>query len=73
VLVDMVPLLARTGFDAAALRHDQNRDTAERVLGAFAGHYQGDVNEPRPIWQRDLSAELRQVRERALLSVGEGI
>ena len=32
VLVDMLPLLARTGFDAAALRHDQSRAVAERAL-----------------------------------------
>src|SRR5690606_17397 len=45
VLVDMMPLLARTGFDAVALRADQERAAAERALGFFGarGHYQGDV------------------------------
>lgn len=52
VLVDMVPLLARTGFDAAVLRPDQSVDSAERALEFFAGHYQSDLNEPRPLFAR---------------------
>ena len=48
VLVDMLPLLARTGFDAVQLRGDQSRAAAERALGFFPGHYQGDASEPRP-------------------------
>lgn len=52
VLVDMLPLLARCGFDAAQLRADQNRESAERALGFFAGHYQGDVQQTRPLFAR---------------------
>ena len=53
VLVDMMPLLARTGFDAAALRADQSHEFAERALSFFAdGHYQGDVLEPQPRFAR---------------------
>jgi uncharacterized protein (DUF934 family) len=54
VLVDMMPLLARTGFDAVVLRADQDRAVAERALGFFAarGHYQGDVVQPRPVFGR---------------------
>ena len=54
VLVDMMPLLARTGFDAVVLRGDQDRATAERTLGFFAarGHYQGDVQQHQPIFGR---------------------
>ena len=53
VLVDMLPLMARTGFDAALLRADQSLANARRVLGFFAeGHYQGDVNETRPRFAR---------------------
>ena len=77
VLVDMVPLLARTGFDAAQLRPDQKQDTAERALGFFAGHYQGDVRQPLPAFARDLQNELAtakgKARAEADLSVGEGI
>jgi len=50
VLVDMMPLLARTGFDAVVLRHDQSLDAAERALGFFPGHYQGDVRDNRPLF-----------------------
>lgn len=52
VLVDMLPLLQRTGFDAAVLRHDQKLESARRALGFFAGHYQGDTRQPQPIFGR---------------------
>jgi uncharacterized protein (DUF934 family) len=52
VVVDMLPLLARTGFDAVQLRTGQSVDAARRALGFFAGHYQGDVLEPRPLFAR---------------------
>ena len=54
VLVDMMPLLARSGFDAVVLRHDQERAAAERALGFFAarGHYQGDVQQTKPVFAR---------------------
>ncbi len=48
VLVDMVLLAARTGFDAVQLRADQSLDAAQRALGFFPGHYQGDTAQPRP-------------------------
>jgi uncharacterized protein (DUF934 family) len=53
VLVDMVPLLERTGFDAAVLRGDQSLEAAERALGFFGAYYQGDVGQPRPLFARD--------------------
>jgi uncharacterized protein (DUF934 family) len=53
VLVDMLPLLARTGFDAVLLRADQSVAAAERALAFFpGGHYQGDRIEPRPRFAR---------------------
>ena len=52
VLVDMLPLLKRTGFDAVALRADQSIDAAERALRFFPGHYQGDTVEHRPLFGR---------------------
>ncbi|HEY4081264.1 MAG TPA: DUF934 domain-containing protein [Burkholderiaceae bacterium] len=53
VLVDMLPLLARTGFDAVQLRADQDEAAARRALGFFPiGHYQADVLEPRPEFAR---------------------
>ena len=52
VLVDMLPMLQRTGFDAVQLRSDQDLASARRALRFFAAHYQGDVNEPRPLFAR---------------------
>jgi len=52
VLVDMMPLLKRTGFDAVVLRADQDRAAAERALTFFPGHYQGDVEDNHPIFAR---------------------
>jgi uncharacterized protein (DUF934 family) len=52
VLVDMLPLLKRTGFDTVQLRADQSLDAAERALRFFPGHYQGDTVEHRPLFAR---------------------
>jgi len=56
-LVDMLPLLARTGFDAVQLRGDQNLQAAQRALEFFAGHYQGDVRQPQPWFARREAAQ----------------
>ena len=52
VLVDMLPLMQRTGFDAVVLRADQSTDAAERALTFFPSFYQGDVKEHRPRFAR---------------------
>jgi len=52
VLVDMLPLLHRSGVDAVLMRADQSLDSAQRALRFFAGHYQGDVHEARPLFAR---------------------
>jgi len=53
VVVDMMPLLQRSGFDAVVLREGERRSSAERALGFFpAGHYQGDVLQPLPHFAR---------------------
>ena len=51
-LVDMLPLMKRTGFNAVVLRADQSIEAAERALRFFPGHYQGDTVEPRPLFAR---------------------
>lgn len=77
VVADMLPLLRRTGFDSARLRPDQNPAAALRTLGAFGGHYQGDVLQPIPAFARDVARELaerlRRQRREAELAAGEGI
>ena len=52
VLVDMLPLLHRTGFDAVQLRADQSLESSQRALRFFADHYQGDVQETQPHFSR---------------------
>jgi len=58
VLVDMMQLLARTGFDEALLRGDQSQAAAQKALDLFApvGFYQGDVAESRPWFLRQTAA-----------------
>ena len=77
VLVDMLPLLARTGVDAVQMRRDQKIEVAERALGFFAGHYQGDVAQPLPAFSRDLPRERAEAQARARHSAdafaGQGI
>jgi len=73
VLVDMLPLLQRTGFDAVQLRRDQSVEAAVRALGFFPGHYQGDVQQPRPAFARDLAAEAAAQRHASELFAGQGI
>ena len=57
VLVDMLPQLQRTGFDAAQLRADQRIESARRALGFFAGHYQNDVHAKQPHFARTIAEE----------------
>ena len=52
VVVDMMPLLQRTGFDEVVLREGQSLDAARRALGFFPAYYQGDVREPLPLYAR---------------------
>jgi uncharacterized protein (DUF934 family) len=52
VLVDMLPLMQRSGFDAVQLRADQNVASAQRAMQFFPGHYQGDVLQQRPYFTR---------------------
>jgi uncharacterized protein (DUF934 family) len=66
VLVDMVLLLARNGFDAAVLRADQSLDAAHRALTYFPGHYQGDVADPLPLFAKPPGAAEALVRARQL-------
>jgi uncharacterized protein (DUF934 family) len=48
VLVDMVPLLARTGFDSVLLRAGESVEAAQRQLHFFPDFYQGDVTATKP-------------------------
>lgn len=75
VLVDMVPLLARTGFDAVLLRSDQSIDAAERALAFFPGHYQGDTQDNRPLFAQPPGTAERLAKEpvREFVNAGASI
>ena len=71
VMVDMLPLLQRTGFDAVVMRADQSRDAAERALGFFRGHYQGDALDNRPLFA--LPPGTVEARESEFVNAGASI
>jgi len=75
VLVDMLPLLQRTGFDAVVLRPDQSQDAARRALSFFPGHYQGDVLDRQPLFAKPPGTAEALVRKAVpeFVSAGEGI
>jgi uncharacterized protein (DUF934 family) len=54
VVVDMLPLLQRSGFSNAQLRAGQDRDAAERALGFFDGHYQADLLSKLPAFASEV-------------------
>jgi uncharacterized protein (DUF934 family) len=72
VLVDMLPLLQRTGFDAAVLRADQSLAAAERALSFFPGHYQGDALDNRPLFAQAPGTAEALARKPAREFVGDG-
>ena len=73
VLVDMVPLLARTGFDAALLRHDQSIEAAERALAFFPAHYQGDAADNRPLFAKPGAAHDAVAKAAEFVNAGASI
>jgi uncharacterized protein (DUF934 family) len=72
VVADMAPLLARTGFDAVVLRHDQSIEVAERALNFFPGHYQGDANDHRPLFAKPPGTAEARAKGGAREFVNEG-
>ena len=56
VLRDQLPFLERCGFDAFALRDDQDPQAALAAFAELSDAYQGTVAEPRPLFRRRLAA-----------------
>ncbi|MDK2778933.1 MAG: DUF934 domain-containing protein [Pseudomonadota bacterium] len=52
VLIDQLFYMKRCGFDAFALREDQDSSDALQALSTFSVTYQADVGEPRPLFRR---------------------
>ena len=48
VLVDQLQQMARTGFTEAVLRADQDLAHGQKLLGHYAGFYQGDAVHTQP-------------------------
>ena len=53
VLIDQLVQMARSGFDVAVLRADQNVDFAQRQFDRYAAFYQGDAVTPAPHFARE--------------------
>ena len=52
VLIDQLVQMQRTGFSSAVLRADQDPAHAQRQFDRYPEYYQGDLTEPRPLFQR---------------------
>jgi uncharacterized protein (DUF934 family) len=52
VLLDQLVQLQRCGFTEAELRDDQDLAHGERLLRHYSGFYQGDLQQPRPLFAR---------------------
>ena len=53
VLIDQLVQMHRSGFSSAVLAEGVDAGAAERQFARFAAFYQGDVNEPRPLFARE--------------------
>ncbi len=52
VLFDQLFFMMRCGFNAMAMREDQDLDLAVKGFETFSSSYQGDVNDTRPLFRR---------------------
>jgi uncharacterized protein (DUF934 family) len=55
VLRDQLLFLSRCGFDAFALRADQDAESALAAFDDFSEAYQGAVDQPQPLFRRRLA------------------
>ncbi len=72
VLVDMLPLLQRSGFSAVQMRADQSLEAAQRALTFFPGHYQGDAQDPLPLFAKPPGTAEALAHQPVHEFVGEG-
>lgn len=52
VLFDQLFFMMRCGFNAMAMREDQDLELAVKGFETFSSPYQGDVNDTRPLFRR---------------------
>jgi uncharacterized protein (DUF934 family) len=52
VLIDQLVQMQRSGFSSAVLRADKDPADAKRQFERYAQYYQGDANQPPPLFRR---------------------
>lgn len=57
VLIDQLVHMHRSGFSSAVLAEGVDPTAAQRQFDRFNAFYQGDVNEPRPLFLRQAAQE----------------
>jgi uncharacterized protein (DUF934 family) len=57
VLIDQLVQMARSGFTSAVLAEGLDPAAAERQFARYSAFYQGDAQEPRPLFARDSAKE----------------
>ena len=57
VLIDQLVHMHRSGFSSAVLAEGVDPASAQRQFDRFSAFYQGDVNEPRPLFLRQAAQE----------------
>ena len=57
VLIDQLVQMARSGFTSAVLAEGLSAEAAERQFARYSAFYQGDAQEPRPLFARDSARE----------------
>lgn len=53
VLIDQLVQMQRSGFTSAVLAVGQNPEAAERQFARYQAFYQGDAQQPRPLFSRE--------------------
>ena len=55
VLIDQLVQMARSGFTSAVLAEGRSADAAERQFARYSAFYQGDAQNPQPLFAREAS------------------
>ena len=53
VLIDQLVQMQRSGFTSAVLAEGVSADAAQRQFDRYAAFYQGDAQQPRPLFARE--------------------
>ena len=53
VLIDQLVQMQRSGFTSAVLAEGVSADAAQRQFDRYAAFYQGDTQQPRPLFARE--------------------